>query len=118
MLPLLRLQVHSPGEDHRPGVLQRLPQHLALQLHTPTLAAAVWASAWASCTAACEYTPKTAEVIYNCNLCGACDVSCKYGMEMDVLEPLYAMREECVESGQTVPVWDKLVAKHAEAGAP
>ena len=40
-----------------------------------------------------EYTPKTAEVVYNCNLCGACDVSCKYGMEFDVLEPLYAMRE-------------------------
>jgi len=56
-----------------------------------------------------EYTPKTAEVVYNCNLCGACDVSCKYGMEMDVLEPLYAMREGCVEHGQTASAWDKLV---------
>jgi Fe-S oxidoreductase len=56
-----------------------------------------------------EYTPRTAQVIYNCNLCGACDVSCKYAMEFDVLEPLYAMREDCVRSGQTLPVWDKLV---------
>ncbi len=56
-----------------------------------------------------EYTPKTAEVVYNCHLCGACDVSCKYGMEMEVLEPLYAVREECVRSGQTVPAWDALV---------
>jgi Fe-S oxidoreductase len=56
-----------------------------------------------------EYTPKTAEVVYNCTLCGACDVSCKYGMEFDVLEPLYAVREECVKHDQTVPAWDKLV---------
>ena len=56
-----------------------------------------------------EYTPKTAEVVYNCNLCGACDVSCKYGMEFDVLEPLYAVREEVVQHGQASPVWDKLV---------
>jgi Fe-S oxidoreductase len=56
-----------------------------------------------------EYTPKTAEVVYNCNLCGACDVSCKYGMEFDVLEPLYSIREECVQSGKTIPAWDKLV---------
>ena len=64
-----------------------------------------------------EYTARTAEVVYNCTLCGACDVSCKYGMEFDVLEPLYAMREDCVRSGQTAPVWDKLVNSMAK-GAP
>jgi Fe-S oxidoreductase len=64
-----------------------------------------------------EYTPRTAEVVYNCMLCGACDVSCKYGMDMDVLEPLYAMREECVKAGQTVAVWDKLIDGMAR-GAP
>ena len=64
-----------------------------------------------------EYTPRTAAVVYNCNLCGACDVSCKYGMEMNVLEPLYAMREDCVKSGQTLPVWDTLVEGMAK-GAP
>jgi Fe-S oxidoreductase len=63
-----------------------------------------------------EYTPKTAEVIYNCHLCGACDVSCKYGMEFDVLEPLYAMREDCVSSGRTVPAWDKLVKTMKKQG--
>jgi Fe-S oxidoreductase len=63
-----------------------------------------------------EYTPKTAEVVYNCNLCGACDVSCKYAMEFDVLEPLYAVREECVKNGQTVPVWDGLVKNMAKGG--
>ncbi len=65
-----------------------------------------------------EFTPRTAEVIYNCNLCGACDVSCKYAMEFDVLEPLYAMREDCVKSGQTLPVWDKLVEGMAKGAPP
>ena len=63
-----------------------------------------------------EYTPKTAEVAYNCNLCGACDVSCKYAMEFDVLEPLYAVREEGVKHGQTIPVWDKMVAGMKNGG--
>jgi Fe-S oxidoreductase len=63
-----------------------------------------------------EYTPKTAEVVYNCNLCGACDISCKYAMEFDVLEPLYAVREECVKAGRTVPVWDGLVETMKKGG--
>jgi Fe-S oxidoreductase len=63
-----------------------------------------------------EYTPKTAEVVYNCHLCGACDVSCKYAMEFDVLEALYAVREECVKNGQTVPVWDGLVKNMTKGG--
>lgn len=56
-----------------------------------------------------DYTARTKEVIYNCHLCGACDVSCKYAMEFEVIEPLYAMREECVKHGQIIPVWDQLV---------
>jgi Fe-S oxidoreductase len=64
-----------------------------------------------------EYSPRAAEVIYNCNLCGACDVSCKYGMEFDVLEPLYAMREECANAGRAPKVWDKLV-EGMSTGAP
>jgi Fe-S oxidoreductase len=63
-----------------------------------------------------NYTPRTAEVVYDCNLCGACDVSCKYAMEFDVLEPLYAIREECVRNGQTVPVWDGLVKNMTKGG--
>lgn len=64
-----------------------------------------------------EHTPRTAEVIYDCNLCGACDVSCKYAMEFDVLEPLYAMREEAVAAGHAPRVWDKLVDGMSK-GAP
>ena len=117
LLPLLGLQVHPPGEDHRPGALLRLPQHPALQLPLLLGRGPHGLRPRARCTGGWSTRPRPAEVVYNCNLCGACDVSCKYAMELDVLEPLYAVREECVKSGQTLPVWDKLVEGMAK-GAP
>jgi Fe-S oxidoreductase len=58
-----------------------------------------------------DYSDKLLEVLYNCQLCGACDVSCKYAMDMEVLEPINEMRIECVESGHTLPVFDKMVSR-------
>ncbi len=63
-----------------------------------------------------EYTPKLLEVIYNCQMCGACDVSCKYAMDMDVLEPINALRIDCVEKGHTLPVLDKMAASLRKGG--
>jgi Fe-S oxidoreductase len=36
-------------------------------------------------------------------------VSCKYAMDMEVLEPLYEIRFRCVEEGHTNPTLDKLI---------
>ncbi|MBN1190764.1 MAG: (Fe-S)-binding protein [Dehalococcoidales bacterium] len=55
-----------------------------------------------------EYTDKLLEVVYNCQMCGACDISCKYAMDMEVLEPISAIRADCVEKGHTLPVLDRL----------
>jgi Fe-S oxidoreductase len=63
-----------------------------------------------------EYTNKLLEVVYNCQLCGACDISCKYGMDMEVLEPINAVRIDCVEKGHTLPVFDKIVAALGKTG--
>ncbi len=63
-----------------------------------------------------DYTDKVSEVVYNCNLCGACDVSCKYAMDMDVLEPLYAVRQECVKQSSCPPVFETLVTKMQRQG--
>lgn len=46
-----------------------------------------------------EPTDKIAKIIYNCQMCGACDVSCKYGLDMEVMDPLYELRFHCVEQG-------------------
>jgi Fe-S oxidoreductase len=55
------------------------------------------------------YSDKLLEVVYNCQMCGACDVSCKYAMDMEVLEPLYEFRIKCVEDGHTVPALDSVI---------
>ena len=44
-----------------------------------------------------NYTPWYLSSIYNCQMCGACDVSCKYGMDMEVLRPVQEMR---IKSGR------------------
>jgi Fe-S oxidoreductase len=63
-----------------------------------------------------DYSDKLLEVIYNCQMCGACDTSCKYAMDMEVLEPINEIRIACVESGHTLPVLDKMVASLRKQG--
>ena len=63
-----------------------------------------------------EYSPKMLEVIYNCQMCGACDISCKYAMDMEVLEPLNEFRIKCVEDGQTLPILNGLITSLQKQG--
>jgi Fe-S oxidoreductase len=50
-----------------------------------------------------DYSDKLLEIIYQCQACGGCDISCKYGRDMEVLEPIYQLRTKCVENGQLIP---------------
>ena len=56
-----------------------------------------------------DYSDKLLEVVYNCQMCGACDISCKYAMDMEVLEPIYEFRIRCVEEGHTIPALDSVI---------
>jgi len=56
-----------------------------------------------------EYTDKLLEVVYNCQMCGGCDISCKYAMDMEVLEPINEIRIQCVEDGHTVPALNSVI---------
>ena len=56
-----------------------------------------------------DYTNKFLEVIYNCQMCGACDISCKYGMDMEVLEPINEFRIKAVEEGHRLPALDTII---------
>jgi Fe-S oxidoreductase len=40
------------------------------------------------------------DIIYKCQVCGGCDVSCKYGLDLEILEPIYELRIRCVEEGK------------------
>lgn len=63
-----------------------------------------------------EYTDKLLHIVYNCQMCGACDVSCKYAMDMDVLEPINEFRIKCVEDGATLPALDKIIGSLRKQG--
>ncbi|MFC1532934.1 (Fe-S)-binding protein [Thermodesulfobacteriota bacterium] len=57
----------------------------------------------------CNYTDKLLDIVYNCQMCGACGVSCNYAMDMEVQEPINEFRIKCVEDWQTNPELDKVI---------
>jgi Fe-S oxidoreductase len=56
-----------------------------------------------------DCSDKLLEVVYNCQMCGGCDIACKYGMDMEVLEPINEMRIQCVEDGRTIRSLDGVI---------
>jgi Fe-S oxidoreductase len=56
-----------------------------------------------------DYSDKLLEVVYNCQMCGGCDIACKYGMDMEVLEPINEMRIQCVADGHTLRSLDGII---------
>jgi Fe-S oxidoreductase len=64
-----------------------------------------------------DFSDKLLEVIYNCQMCGGCDISCKYAMDMEVLEPINEIRIECVDRGHTLPIFDKIVSTLRKQGS-
>ncbi len=63
-----------------------------------------------------DYTDKLKHIIYNCQTCGGCDISCKYAMDMEVLEPIYEFRIKAVEDGCTHPALDKVIGSLRKQG--
>jgi Fe-S oxidoreductase len=57
-----------------------------------------------------NYTDKLLDIVYNCQMCGACDISCKYAMDMEVLEPITEFRMQCIKDGKTNPALEKAIA--------
>ncbi|MBU1055827.1 MAG: (Fe-S)-binding protein [Proteobacteria bacterium] len=60
-------------------------------------------SALAYVTDKIEYTDGWLDIIYHCQMCGACDITCKTNRDMEPQEMLLALRAQCVEDGQLVP---------------
>ncbi|MBN2027144.1 MAG: hypothetical protein JW854_10350, partial [Actinobacteria bacterium] len=50
-----------------------------------------------------EFTESLLDIIYKCNLCGACDIMCKRSRELEPLLMFKALRAKCVEEGQIIP---------------
>jgi Fe-S oxidoreductase len=70
-----------------------------------------------------DYSPYLLEVIYQCNLCGACDVGCKRNLDLEIELTLEALRIKAVKDGAgPMPAHKKVaqnIAKnHNQLGAP
>jgi Fe-S oxidoreductase len=63
-----------------------------------------------------DYSDKLLEVVYNCQMCGGCDIACKYGMDMEVLEPINEMRIQCVADGHTLSALDGMISSLRKQG--
>ncbi len=50
-----------------------------------------------------DYTDRLVEIVYRCQMGGACDVSCKVNRDLDPLEVMLELRAKCVEDGQVLP---------------
>ncbi len=64
-----------------------------------------------------NYTPRLLDIVYNCQLCGACGVSCNYAMDMEVLQPISEFRMQCVKDGKTHPALDRMIAGLKQTGS-
>ncbi len=57
-----------------------------------------------------DYSAMILDSIKNCQLCGACGVSCNYAMNMEVNEPIQEFRIQSVKDGHTVAALDQAVS--------
>jgi Fe-S oxidoreductase len=64
-----------------------------------------------------RYSDRLLDIVYNCQLCGACGVSCNYAMDMEVLEPIQEFRIQCVEDGRTNPALEAAIAVLRKQGS-
>ena len=64
-----------------------------------------------------QYAERYLDSVYNCQMCGACDVSCKYGMDMEILRPIQELRIKAVEDGHAHPALDAVVGRMRATGS-
>jgi Fe-S oxidoreductase len=50
-----------------------------------------------------EITDRFLDMVYQCQMCGACDVSCKVERDFEPYEYMLALRARCVEEGAMLP---------------
>ncbi|MFH1349644.1 MAG: heterodisulfide reductase-related iron-sulfur binding cluster [Pseudomonadota bacterium] len=70
-----------------------------------------------------NYSPSLLDIIYMCQLCGACDAGCKRNLDLEPLAALESLRVKCVKDGQGPLPAHKKVAQNIDGkgnryGAP
>lgn len=64
-----------------------------------------------------DFTPTSLDIIYKCNLCGACDTGCKRNLDLDPGMVLETLRIRAVEKGAApIPAHKRITDKIAKTG--
>jgi len=50
-----------------------------------------------------EFSPKFMDALWQCTLCGGCDIRCKRNLDVEVLQVIEELRRRCVEQGNVLP---------------
>jgi len=64
-----------------------------------------------------NYNKKFLDIVYNCQMCGACGVSCNYAMDMELQEPINELRLQCVAKGKTNPALNNVIKDLRKTGS-
>lgn len=65
-----------------------------------------------------EISDEARDAFFQCTLCGACDIACKYSSDIEILEMLYALRAESFRRVGPLPGHQKILERLDEAGHP
>lgn len=64
-----------------------------------------------------NYNERFLDIVYNCQMCGACGVSCNYAMDMELQEPINELRLQCVAKGKTSPALNNVIKDLKKTGS-
>lgn len=63
-----------------------------------------------------EITEQTRDAIFQCTLCGGCDMACKYSSDIEILEMMYALRAESFIKLGPLPGHKEVLDRFDEVG--
>jgi Fe-S oxidoreductase len=59
-----------------------------------------------------EFTAKLMDALWQCTLCGGCDIRCKRNLDVEVLQVIEELRRRCVEQGKGPMKEHKMLAEN------
>jgi Fe-S oxidoreductase len=63
-------------------------------------------------------TDEVRDIIFQCTLCGGCDMACKYSSDIEILQALYALRAESHRSKGPLPAHAAILERLDKTGYP
>lgn len=66
----------------------------------------------------CEVDDEMRDIVFQCTLCGGCDMACKFSSDIEILEMLYALRAESFQRKGPLPKHKEILDRIDKTGHP